>query len=1568
MKSFFRRFASIISAALFVMTTFFSVTAKAYDKSYTAYMIGNAHIDAAWLWPVPETIREVNTTFTRALDLMDKNPDYRFTQSASLYYKWAEEYYPDMFNRLKEKVANGQWEIVGGQVIEPDLNLTSGESLVRQTLYGKRYFRDKFGVDVKIGWVPDVFGFGYQVPQILKKSGMDYFVTTKPNWNENNKFPYEIFNWKGLDGSQLLTYKPKYDYPTIYNKDMINSTLDFPNSLGIKKSMALYGAGDHGGGPNQQNINDLKSYDSDPNMPKVKMSTAGDYFKDVQSMSDVLPIWDNEIYFENHRGTYTTQGAMKKYNRTSEIKAEEAEKFASIATWLGTETYPKDKIDKAWEKINLNQFHDILPGSAINQVYHDAWDDEEVALNYLNSSIKNALTGITSRINTLGDGTPLIVFNPLSWKRSGLVEATMVFDNVPSSIKVVDSDDIERPVQIVNVNGKQVKFVFEANNVPSMGYKVFKVKAGDGQKFDTGLKVNKDSNTIENNFFRVEINSKTGNISRIYDKVNKREVLEERKEGNVLQILEDTPREWDAWNVDKDDMEAAPVEINKPVSIEVIEKGPVKATIRVKKEYSLSNFVQDIILYADTNRIDVKMSADWHESHKALKVAFPLSVNPSKATYEIGYGAIERSTTRDNSFDAARFEVSGQKWADMSKDGYGVSILNDSKYGWDALNNRIRLTLLRSPKWPDGNADMGHHEFTYSIYPHSGDWKDANTVDKGYELNYPLLGMFTTTHKGDLPKIHSFISVDAPNVVISVVKKVEEKDSDDLIIRIYDSEGKNNTIAKINLPAKIISAKEVNLVEDDIGEAGFNGHKLTTSLGKYEIKTFRVKLEKQNYRDTKPIVKTIDLSKEFNLDGMSYDKNRKDGNLDGYGNTFSANLMPDKVVSEDVTFNIGPKADGKNNIVVAKGQTISLDSGSYKYIYILAAKAGPGKSSGMFTVNYADGTQGGRYIAPTDWTSLIGGWNKPIVKDTIGYFMTHNHSFSGDNLAKDNYLFVYRIGLDSAKSVKSITLPDAPAIKIAAMSLVNGDGIPAADLEAPTQVTELKANVPDGIYSDVVNLSWNSSKDNIAVDHYNVYRSTRSDFSDAILLVETSDTKFSDNTLNAHGRYFYMITAEDAEGNAGPESDILSVTAGPNIAIGRPVKSDRYVSNEQDFKAVDGTVLDNSKWCATGSEPHWLMVDLGEKISIRKFVIKHAGAGGETPIWNTRDFKIQVSDDGTNWRDVVNVTGNTENITSHLVENVSARYARLYITRATSDTKDSYQGVVARIYEFEVWGLDTKSVPTSAPVLKYATPDNGKVTLKFTPVASASEYEIRYGTESGKYENSIRNVTDTEYTVTGLKNDIPYYFVVAAVNPYGTGPLSNELAAAPVAQRLNIGVDLTNYYNVDGMSTDKNPGDGNFDAAGWCYSADLIPDKTSFEGVEFNFGPKVDGSMNVVASKGQTINLPSNSAIYLDILAAAHHGTQTGEFTVTYEDGSTEKYSLSFTDWCSTTATNGEKVALSFDHRHDKNGDTSPATKIFFYQIPLNNTKKLKAVQLPNNDKMKLFSISLDGIDLVPQQ
>jgi alpha-mannosidase len=851
-------------------------------QTMTWHLTGNSHIDAAWLWPWTETVDVVKRTFGTALQLMYEYPQYTYTQSAAAYNEWMAEKYPDLNDQIKQRIKEGRWEIVGGMWVEPDVNMPDGESLVRQILVGKRWYQKEYGVDVRIGWNPDSFGYTWQLPQIYKKSGMDYFVTQKMTWNDTNQLPFKLFWWESPDGSKVLTYFP-HDYandnlsPIRLAHDTVQARERAP---GMANMMDLYGIGDHGGGPTRA-ILDQGMHWANPSMPakvmpQIVFGTAQSYFDqvnlqnaenpkdgkiapesrtwDYQSIAKgyepptpvagkiAIPTWKSEMYFEYHRGVMTTQANHKANMRHSEEWMLNAEKWASLA-WLDGKAYPGDELTEDWKKVLFNQFHDLAAGSGIGVIYKDAQKDYDVVRMSTDEISAAALNKVAEAIDTSAKDSrdiPIVVFNPLGWKRSGEVTAKIqlpagshgfeIFDG-PKRDKVVWTDIRSRDPQ------ETISFNFNAEDIPALGYKVFRASPLQGnptidlmpeQALGSPL-------SIENAALRVSVDRSTGCITSLFDKRTNFEMLAPNSCGNELQFFKDTPKDYDAWNIDPGTLDQTPSTTTKADEVKEVQmlSGSI---VRVTRSWQNSKFVQTITLKGDI--VDVENDIDWHESHVLLKAAFPLAATGPFATYEIPYGTIERPTTRNNSWEKAQFEVTGLRWADLGDGKHGLSLLNQTKYGYDAVGNLLRLTLLRSPKWPDPEADMGHHHFHYALYPHAGTWKDALTVRHGWEYDYPLQAVVTTAHAGTLPAEHSFVSVTPENVVLTAVKKAE--DSDGLILRVYEWAGKD-AMVEFHVPPGATSATVTNLMEKPEGSPlSVEGDVVKAPIHPYEILTVRV--------------------------------------------------------------------------------------------------------------------------------------------------------------------------------------------------------------------------------------------------------------------------------------------------------------------------------------------------------------------------------------------------------------------------------------------------------------------------------------------------------------------------------------------------------------------------------------------------------------------------------------------------------------------------------------------------------------------------------------------------------
>ncbi|HEX4005109.1 MAG TPA: glycoside hydrolase family 38 C-terminal domain-containing protein [Acidobacteriaceae bacterium] len=831
----------------------------------TLHLTGNSHIDAAWLWPWTETVDTVKNTFGTALQLMNEYPTYTYTQSAADYNDWMARDYPLINDQIKKRIQQGRWEVVGGMWIEPDLNMPDGESTARSLLIGKRWFQQHYGVDVRIGWNPDSFGYNWQLPQIYKKSGIDYFVTQKMAWNDTNHLPFKLFWWESPDGSKVLTYFP-HDYANT-NLNPVRLSADLAQAItyapGLTNMLDLYGVGDHGGGPTRSMLDEgLHWMQPDKVVPKMEFGTAQPWFTetekqiapdsktwDYRSIADgyqlpppvpgqiSIPTWKSELYFEYHRGVFTTQAGMKRNLREAPEWTLNAEKEASLA-WLDGADYPGDALTEAWKKITFNDFHDLAAGSGIGVIYQDAQKDFDDVRWSTNEISADAMHTIDAHIDThVAAGVPVLVFNPLAWTRSGNATVDVQMPSAASDVSVIDANGAVLPSEVLSKNAATGSFhlLVDVHNVPSLGYEVLRVVAGK-RPFPTDLHVK--GTTLENAALRVVVDPRTGCITSLYDKKAAFETLAAGSCGNELQAFKDTPKDYDAWNIDPGTLDVPPAKLDDADSVEVVEKGPLRGAIRVTRHWQNSKFEQEIILEEGADQAVVVNDIDWHETHVLLKAAFALAATSPFATYEIPYGTIERPTTRNNSWEKAQFEVGAQRWADEGNGEHGFSLINDSKYGYDGVGNLLRLTLLRSPVWPDPNADRGHQHFTYALYPHAGDWKQAMTVRHGYDYNFPLAAMQVEAHTGALPAQHSFVAATPDDVVLTAMKKAE--DSHALVFHLYEWAGKSGNI-ELRVPPGATAAVETNLMEQPQGDPlPLAGDRVTIPVHPYEIVAVRV--------------------------------------------------------------------------------------------------------------------------------------------------------------------------------------------------------------------------------------------------------------------------------------------------------------------------------------------------------------------------------------------------------------------------------------------------------------------------------------------------------------------------------------------------------------------------------------------------------------------------------------------------------------------------------------------------------------------------------------------------------
>lgn len=805
------------------------------DSVINVTCIGHTHIDVAWLWRLKHTREKCARSFSTVLRLMERYPEYIFLQTQPQLYEYVKNDYPELYEAIKQKVADGNWEVDGGMWLEADCNIPSGESLVRQILVGSRFIKEEFNKDVDYLWLPDVFGYSWALPQILKKSGINTFMTTKISWNQYNRMPHDTFNWRGIDGSEVLTHfitTPEpwsqpgswfYTYNGRLTPKSVKGVWDAYTDKNITSDLLVsYGFGDGGGGVNREMLEYRRRLDKMPGLPNVKTGKAADYFKclreKVENTNEYVHTWDGELYLEYHRGTYTSQAYTKMMNRRLELLYRETE-------WLGAmnslnigdwNSYPQTDLTKGWKTILRHQFHDIIPGSSITEVYEDTKveykEAEKLALeaqeNFKNSLIKE-------------DENSWTVINNANWNRCETVE-------IKTELEGNFYDNKGNKLESQRKNGK---YTVKVNNVEGTGFKTIKLKVEDIQEGNESFEYSE--NKIDTPYYELKWNE-FGQLTSIFDKENNREVLAKGQRGNVLQMFEDKPMAHEAWDIDIYYQEKMR-EVTDLQNIELIEVGNLKAVVRFNYKYMNTTISQDMVTYANDRRIDFITNVDWREQKQLLKVAFPVDIRSTMATYDVQFGNVKRPTHWNTSWEMAKFETVAQQWVDLSQRDYGVSLLNDSKYGHDIKDNVIRLTLLKSATHPDPVQDQGEQNFTYSLLPHAGDFIEADTVKAAYQLNQPLRAIEGEI-KGKIPtKMFDFNNA---YVLVDAIKKAEDENM--VVVRFHEYAGSRQEV-KINSDYNIVGWMETNLMEKPIEELR-NEKDINLIVNPYEIKTIMIKM------------------------------------------------------------------------------------------------------------------------------------------------------------------------------------------------------------------------------------------------------------------------------------------------------------------------------------------------------------------------------------------------------------------------------------------------------------------------------------------------------------------------------------------------------------------------------------------------------------------------------------------------------------------------------------------------------------------------------------------------------
>jgi len=805
-----RRIAETAARACDVLRP--ALTARANASAAHCHAVGHAHIDTAWLWPIRETRRKCYRTFSTVLRLMDCHPDFRFQQGQALQYAFIQEDHPELFDTIRRRVAEGRWDAGGGVWVEPDCNLISGESIVRQIIHGVRYLHGEFGIEQTYLWLPDTFGYGASLPQILRQSGLDTFFTQKMSWSQFNNFPHHTFWWVGLDGSRVLSHFLTSD---TYNSDCTPKQLRcseraFRQSDRCNSWLYAFGWGDGGGGPTTEMLETLDRSVDCEEMPRVRQTTIRQFAEVLHADAENLPAWDGELYLEYHRGTLTTHAANKKANRLGELRLRDIEILHALSP-NGLDDYPAAKLDSCWKTLLLNQFHDILPGSSIGWVYEDSTRDYarmDVELAALES---NGIAAWLSAADTSAAKSPIVAINTLGWPRTEVVELPA---NAPNTRGVVAADGGSSllPAQAgVDAAGASVQLA-AISEVGSVGYRVFDLAGGGGRPEVASLPyepARATDRSLENQWIRIGFDQ-IGRMVSLFDKRVSRELLPGGEKANQFVLYEDRPNSHDAWDIDVFYLEKPHV-FEDRAKLGLIENGPLRAAIRIDRPIgSHSQLSQYIRLTCCSPRIDFETYVHWHGDHELLRVLFPTILRSEFASYDTQFGYLRRPTHFNTSWDLAKFECCGHHWCDLSEPNYGIALMSDCKYGYSCHGNVLGLSLLRAPTYPDPQADRGEHRFTYSLLPHMGDLCRGGVVPAGYELNVPLRVAMSDRHQGPRGARYSAMQCTPANVVIDTIKKAEA--SGRLVVRLYEAHGQHGTTT-LSWEPHLGRAEPVDLLE-----------------------------------------------------------------------------------------------------------------------------------------------------------------------------------------------------------------------------------------------------------------------------------------------------------------------------------------------------------------------------------------------------------------------------------------------------------------------------------------------------------------------------------------------------------------------------------------------------------------------------------------------------------------------------------------------------------------------------------------------------------------------------------
>jgi alpha-mannosidase len=1114
----------------------------------TLFVIPYAHLDTQWRWDYSQTIGEfLPKTMRDNFALFEKYPHYIFNFSGANRYRLMKEYYPQDYERMKQYIAADRWFPAGSSMEEGDVNSPSAESIFRQILYGKEYFRREFGKTSAEYMIPDCFGFPASLPSILAHAGIKGFSTQKLTWHSGARtggpnspqgtpegIPFNVGFWQGPDGKGVVAALNATSYSGDVTEDLtsdsywVNRAQKNGASSGLYFDYRYYGTGDTGGAPSEESVRRMEAIltkgsasltpakpreENSPTLrpgPLVKMgegplhvvqTTAEDMFLRITpEQAAQLPHYSGDLeLIEHSAGSLTSEAYLKRWNRKNELLADAAERASVAAEWLGGRPYPLDRLTRAWTLVMGGQFHDILPGTATPKSYEYSWNDEVLAMNQFADVLTDATESISSGLDTEAKGTPIVVYNPLNIAREDVVEAKL--PSTTQSVRVLGPDGKEVPSQIATDDKGQARVLFLAK-APSVGYTVYDIQPGETSKSVSPLKVSESS--LENERYTVKLDS-SGDISSIFDKHLKKELLSAPIR---LAISEDKPVEWPAWNMDWADQQRAPRSyVQGSPKIRVVENGPVRVAVEIRRETEGSVFVQTVRLSAGDagNRVEFANAIDWRTKEANLKAVFPLTASNNKATYNWDVGTIERTNN-----DEKKYEVPSHQWFDLTNNdgGFGVTVLTDCKNGSDKpADNVLRLTLLRTPgisehgqEYSDqATQDWGHHEFVYGVTSHLGDWRKEKSDWQGWRLNQPLIAFSSDKHKGGLGKSFSLLNVNNSRVRVLALKKAEQ--SEEIVVRLVELDGSTQKDVHVTFPAAIATAREINASEEPVGSATIDKDSLVTDFTAYQPRTFALKLVAPSVQLERPSSQPVAL--DYDRSVATFTGKPSAGSFDNEGRAWPADALPAEISYNGIKFHLAPAGAGTPDAVTALGQTISLPEGPFNRVYLLAASAESNP-----TASFKIGDQS-TSLTIEDWTGKIGQWddrkwkeverptpaepaagdNSPdarrarrirerveehgplmtqeytgltpgfIKSGPVAWYLSHLHRSDGSNEPYAySYLFAYPLEVPSG--AKTITLPYDKRIRILAISAVDESGrvqpaqILTDNLADPTKVAE----------------------------------------------------------------------------------------------------------------------------------------------------------------------------------------------------------------------------------------------------------------------------------------------------------------------------------------------------------------------------------------------------------------------------------------------------------------------------------------------------------------------------------